>query len=139
MAKRVCRDCKEAGRPLTRPAPHPGPRCATCHRARRKASQKAAHGRRIEQVYGITEYEYDALYEAQGGVCAICLRATGKVRKLAVDHDHAIGDGKREAVRGLLCKSDNRLLGFARDDPEFFRRAMNYLLDPPARKVLNGE
>ena len=61
----------------------------------------------------------------------MCQRATGATRKLAVDHDHATG-----VVRGCLCKFDNRLLGFARDDPEFFQRAIDYLKNPPAVAVI---
>ena len=75
--------------------------------------------------------QYDQLKEAQGGVCAICQKATGVRKKLAVDHDH-----KTEHVRGLLCGPCNKLLGFARDNPEFFRRAANYLENPPAFDVI---
>lgn len=71
------------------------------------------------------------MLKVQGGACAICRRATGKTRRLAVDHDHQSGQ-----VRGLLCKPCNRLLGHARDDVEFFERAGDYLSEPPA--VLAG-
>src|SRR5580765_7442294 len=82
-----CKDCGSTSRALKAP----GPRCATCHRTRKKASREAAHGRWILKTYGITSEQYKALYEAQGGTCYICQRATGKTRKLAVDHDHATG------------------------------------------------
>ena len=39
-----CKDCEPGSK---RPAPHPGPRCATHHRARRRAVSAAAHGRRL--------------------------------------------------------------------------------------------
>lgn len=110
--------------------------CFPCERVVKKEQAKAAHDAYVQRVYGLLPGEYDKIYEAQGGKCFICQRATGRTRALAVDHDHAIGDGKREAVRGLLCKSDNRMLGFARDDPEFFERAALYLRRPPAREVL---
>ncbi len=129
MKLRVCKDCKAGGRPLTRPAPHPGPRCATDHRAFRKAQKEAAHDKRAQQVYGLAPGEYRRLYEAQGGRCAILnCRATGTGRrKLAVDHDH--GTGK---VRGLLCSTHNQMIGHAGDDPEVFRSIASYLEHPPA-------
>ena len=46
---------------------------------------------------------------------------TGKVKRLAVDHKHALGfkdmppEQKRLHVRGLLCVVDNRLLGGIED------------------------
>lgn len=126
--KRKCKDCPPEG---SRKAPHPGPRCATHHRARKKALREAAHARRIEATYGITKEQYEALYEAQGGVCYICQRATGRTRKLSVDHDHSTG-----YVRGLLCRTCNNILGHFRDDEHAALRAFEYLQDPPAFDVI---
>lgn len=129
MTARRCKDCPPGSK---RSAPHPGPRCATCHRAAVAARRKAAHGRRIEEVYGITEDQYDAIAAVQDGRCFICQRATGARRRLAVDHNHATGE-----VRGLLCKPCNRdVLGHLRDSIEALQRAIDYLNNPPARKVL---
>lgn len=122
--KRFCKDCPEGSR---RPAPHPGPRCTTHHRAVLKARREAAHGRRIGERYGLTSEQYKALYEAQGGACYICQRATGKRKKLAVDHDHKTG-----YVRGLLCSPCNNILAHLRDNPEAAGRIKEYLLYPPA-------
>ena len=59
-------------------------------------------------------------------------RATGRAKKLAVDHDHKTGE-----VRGLCCGICNNVLGLmARDDPSVFDRAADYLRNPPARRVL---
>lgn len=129
QAKPSCKDCKSTTRALN----YPGPRCTTCHRAKTAERKDAAHGQYVERMYGITAEEYKILYEAQGGRCAICRRATGATRRLAVDHDHKTG-----RVRGLLCKPCNRYgLGmFARDNPEIFDRAANYLRNPPAFDVL---
>ncbi len=125
---RVCKDC-EAGR--VRPAPYPGPRCATHHRAVVKARQIAAHGRAVEIGYGISEAEYWALYRAQDGLCAVCRRATGASKRLAVDHDHGCGEGHdpkrgcRRCVRGLLCGPCNQMIGRLGDAA--LRRAADYL------------
>ncbi|MCX4912876.1 endonuclease VII domain-containing protein [Streptomyces sp. NBC_00687] len=113
-----------------RPAPHKGPRCTTHHREAKKAMKAAVHESRAQKVYGLGPGDYDRLYALQGGRCPICLRATGKTRRLSIDHDHATGD-----VRGLLCRPCNTLLGHARDELEFFKRAYRYLKFPPARRL----
>lgn len=127
------RRCKECPADTKRPAPHPGPRCATHHRARRSVVRVQAHERGIAK-YGITRAEYDALKASQGGKCYVCQNATGATRNLAVDHDHALGFG-RHSVRALLCKSCNyQVLG--RLGPEALQRAIEVLTDPPAQKFL---
>lgn len=127
---RPLKSCKGCGS-TTRALKAPGPRCATCLRALKKAQKRAAHGRWILKTYGLTLEQYEALHEAQGGVCYICQRATGKVRRLAVDHDHATG-----YVRGLLCKPCNSVLAHFRDDPKVAYRTMKYLVDPPAFETI---
>lgn len=139
MTKR-CKDCPPDG-PL-RPAPHPGPRCATHHRAVRKARKEAAHEARVQSVYGLGPGDYAKLYAGQNGRCWICQRATGASRKLSVDHDHRcqLGhdpkQGCRACIRGLLCRRCNDLLGHVRDDPEALMRAAYYLWQPPAPRIL---
>lgn len=127
---RQCKDCKAEGLAPTRSAPNPGPRCASHHRLVKKARSLVSHGQAIQKKYGITAEDYDNLYKFQGGKCAICQRATGARRRLAVDHNHATGE-----VRGLLCSICNKLLGQARDSPEFFVRAAEYLTAPPFRRM----
>lgn len=126
--KGKCKDCEPGSK---RPAPHPGPRCATHHRERKKALKQAAHSRSIYERYGLTSEQYEALYEAQGGVCYICQRATGAKKKLAVDHDHATG-----YVRGLCCGPCNSILAHLRDDTNAAYRVWEYLVRPPAFDVI---
>lgn len=141
-----CKDCLAL--PLDeqprrkRAAPYPGPRCWSHHQAitrGRSAARKAAY---VEKTYSITEDQYQALYRAQGGTCAICQRATGRTKRLAVDHDHACCDGPvscGRCVRGLLCKKCNRdVLGHLRDDPAALVRGAEYLRNPPARRVFGA-
>lgn len=109
-----------------RPAPHPGPRCFSHWRVERERRKKAAHEKRVQDVYGLAPGEYASLYAFQGGKCYICQRANGKTRRLSVDHDHATG-----LVRGLLCRPCNDMLGHARDNAGFFQRACYYLGNPP--------
>lgn len=141
MAGRLtCKDCPPDTK---RPAPYAGPRCATHHRARRAVTKRAAHDRRLRQVYGIDREFYDALLIEQDGACAICGRARGIRKQLSVDHDHAQAalDGHPEdqgcpnCVRGLLCSPCNKMLGHLRDDPAAFQRAATYLSAWPSRRV----
>jgi hypothetical protein len=96
------------------------------------AASKAQHERRVQATYDLAPGEYDRLYAAQGGKCwfATCT-ATGKARRLTVDHDHDTGE-----VRGLICKGHNYyLLGWYRDD---LLLALEYLRDPPYRRFKEG-
>lgn len=129
MPPKTCKDCPADSK---RPAPYPGPRCATHNREVKKQRSEKAHGKRIEATYGITTNQYRAIWEAQGGRCAICQRANGTRKRLAVDHDHKTGE-----VRGLLCGPCNHdVLGHLREDIDALNRAIGYLINPPARTVL---
>jgi len=83
----------------------------------------------LKRYYGITVEQYLDIHDSQGGVCAICGKAessvdpkTGRVRRLAVDHDHASG-----AIRGLLCKHCNTALGQFQDSVQVLSSAIGYL------------
>jgi len=113
--------------------------CKTCQgsKAKKKAASQKAWAARIEKTYQLTDTEYFLILEEQGGGCYICRRKAGR-RRLSVDHDHQreLILGVRKSIRGLLCKSCNDTLGMWRDDVEVSRRATQYLLNPPARRVL---
>lgn len=87
-------------------------------------------------LYGIGEADYQLMAAKQNHCCAICRHPeaeerTGKVRRLAVDHNH-----ETCAVRGLLCQSCNKMIGYARDKPSRLYAAIAYLIqhgtDPAA-------
>lgn len=107
--------------------------CHLCEVAVKREQRERAHRLYVAKTYGIQPEDYDRLYAQQGGRCFICQRATGRTKRLAVDHDHATG-----LVRGLLCKQCNWLLGHARDNPAMILRAVEYLLNPPAKEVIYG-
>ena len=76
------------------------------------AAWRAANGSRIRAYqrryrYGIKAEEYDALWAAQKGRCALCDIPAADAPKgaLHVDHDHQTG-----RVRGLLCLRCNSTL-----------------------------
>ncbi|MFI2216555.1 endonuclease VII domain-containing protein [Rhodococcus sp. NPDC019627] len=142
---RPCVDClaeipvelegTETGRKIAgrRPAPFPGPRCASHNRDAVKAAKDRAHDRRVCRLFGLQPGEYAEILEAQGGRCFICQTATGKAKRLAVDHDHACcpelpACGK--CVRGLVCGWCNQhIVGRLRDDVDAARRLV-FLLGP---------
>lgn len=128
-AKRV-RRCKDCPPDVDSDARFPGPRCYPHHRERRRAVAAREHARRTANVYNLTPDQYDALYAAQGRVCAICRRATGKTKRLAVDHDHHTG-----TVRGLLCGNCNTIL-LGRWSRDSLARAVTYLDHPPATATI---
>ena len=146
--RRDCVDCvaevitgsRTEGR--MRPAPHPGPRCVTHHRAKVKRDRARASDRNLMARYGLSPEDYEALLAAQDGKCALCGRRIGVSKRAAVDHDHDCevcgGGGCRACVRGLvdqLCNKD--VLGRFGDDPARFRAMVDYLEHPPAKVVLS--
>lgn len=139
---KVCKDCRaEAdGQPFRiRPAPHPGPRCTTHHNATKRERRLASKIRHVEKTYQLSADEYDALYKFQGGKCALCQRATGASKRLAVDHDHqqAMIDGHHpdkgcpSCLRGLVCSVCNDILAHFRSDPSAGLRVTAYLTRSP--------
>lgn len=110
-------------------------------RKKAREAKEKAHARHVLATYGITSEEYWATFSYQAGKCAICCKATGRTKRLAVDHDHKCRAGHdpkkgcRECVRGLLCGPCNRFLGRLGDSPEAFERAARYLRDPPFKAL----
>lgn len=82
------------------------------------------HRRALIERYGITESEYESMWQSQQGLCAICKRPeTESIRgRLCIDHCHDTG-----IVRGLLCGFCNTGLGGFRDNVESLRSAITYL------------
>ncbi len=94
--------------------------CKACSRAK-SAAYYAANKERVaahkaKSAYGITLDEYEQLMHE--GKCAIC----GNTERLRIDHCHV-----SERVRGVLCDSCNKGLGFFRDDPARLRAAIRYI------------
>lgn len=78
--------------------------------------------------YGLDAEAYAAMLSEQKGGCAICgSKEPGGRGRFAVDHDHAAEANGQMVVRGLLCMSCNRGLGYFADDPQRLRAASDYL------------
>ncbi len=69
--------------------------------------------------YKLAPLEYQRMYDAQSGVCAIC----GDAGKLVVDHKH--DDTKK--VRALLCTRCNTGIGLFRESVDILLAAVGYL------------
>lgn len=107
----------------------PAARCIECDLALKRASHDPDKARAWNLMwrFNLTVEQYDAMLEAQGGVCAICKNPPKNVR-LHVDHDHACCPGKRvcgQCVRGLLCWNCNKFLGLL--EGHIGAGAQNYL------------
>lgn len=77
----------------------------------------------MRRAYGLSSAEYEAMVEAQHGLCAICKGAhRGPGVRLHVDHDHDTG-----RVRGLLCAPCNTFIGLADHSVDRLRDAIAYL------------
>lgn len=78
----------------------------------------------LVRKYGLTQKEYDYLFQLQDGLCGICGSPASNERYgvLNVDHNHVTGK-----IRGLLCNSCNRGLGQLKDNVELLRAATSWL------------
>lgn len=82
---------------------------------------------KAQAQFGITQEEYDALWEGQHGRCAICDKAlkaqgTNGYGSAHIDHCH-----RTNIVRGLLCGQCNLGIGQLREDIWILKRAIAYL------------
>ncbi len=80
--------------------------------------------------FGLAPEVIDAMIEAQGGVCGLCERNFSGGETF-VDHDHSCCPARKKTcgkcVRKILCRACNLGLGLLQDDPEFLRKAADYI------------
>ena len=101
------------------------------NRRYREANPEYYRRKHYEYRYGITIDDYDAIFERQDGQCAICGHT--QKRPLYVDHAHTADE-----IRGLLCNRCNVLLGYARDDINLLKKAIQYLEDSNGDAIMMG-
>lgn len=85
-------------------------------------SPKRKRDGHLKRKYGITPDDYDNMFYAQDGACAICREEPKAETRLHVDHDH-----NTSAVRGLLCGTCNKGIGLFRDSRQLLFQAVEYL------------
>jgi hypothetical protein len=126
--RRDCKECMNAYRRERYKSPEVRDRIKGNTKRWNEANPLAWKQAYLMRTYNITLDEYQALYDAQGGCCALCrnpeqIVGSGKGKSmLAVDHDHETGK-----VRGLLCFRCNTSLGAFGDSVEGLRRAIAYI------------
>lgn len=76
---------------------------------------------RLRRRFDIGIDDYDAMFLAQSGGCALCGRKPSGGKALHVDHDHAT-----LKVRGLLCHQCNWYMGTVDADPAILDRIKEY-------------
>lgn len=140
--KKACKGCESTTRKLS----YPGPRCLSCHRNYKKEVKARSHSSRMQKLYALSDGEYDALYEAQGGMCYTCGPWTGNrglSKKLSVDHDHSCCPAPPicgQCIRGLICSRCNSFIGEVGDSAGHaiarLEQYINYLKNPPAPGLL---
>lgn len=129
---KVCRKCKEE-KPLeafSKKRKGLQPKCKICAAQETREwysnNKVKAKDTRLKINYGISHERFEEMLEEQNGCCAICgknlLLGRYKADIACVDHNHSSGK-----VRGLLCNSCNRGLGYFFDNPEFLEKAIIYL------------
>jgi hypothetical protein len=111
----VCKDCR-----------------ALVSRQKYALDPLAHRERALLRDFDLTLDQYDILFRAQDGKCAICDAPQEQLTcALAVDHDHATGE-----IRGLLCGPCNKGLGLFRDNPAYLLSAIQYLKFCTLERVL---
>ena len=83
------------------------PRCNDCLRTHR-----------VNKAFGITLKEYESYFEKANKTCYSC----GSTKNLVLDHNHETGE-----IRGVLCNSCNRALGYAKDNINILSKLIEYL------------
>lgn len=88
-----------------------------------KANRKKVDVKARFTHYGITETDYNRMFEEQEGKCKICGRHQSDMEtSLAIYHDHNTG-----IVRGLLCNKCNVAIGLLNDNIGSLQAAIQYL------------
>lgn len=134
---KICKRCEQT-KPKESFSPHRGSRdllhawCKPCsaeyRRTQPQPSLETIRANYLKREYNLTVEEYQAKFDAQDGVCAICKRPeklfdkrANRLRHLAVDHDHETGQ-----VRDLLCASCNQAFGNMEENPDLIRALLEY-------------
>lgn len=128
MTPFLCKTCGETD-PANFPievGKHLHSRCRAC-RTRLRARRTPEERRRqlLASKWQMTPEQYDSQLARQGNRCATCrLPHEERIdsRSWPVDHDHLTG-----RIRGILCGSCNRALGYVDDNVNTLSRMVTYL------------
>jgi hypothetical protein len=117
-----CKKLKNISSFSLTPAKNPRGSCKDCRCTQNRGTE--SRSRKLQFKYKITHEDYLNILETQNGVCLGCgVKAEEQYHGvLDVDHNHKTGK-----VRGLLCSTCNRLLGFAGDNVSVLLNLAAYL------------
>jgi Recombination endonuclease VII len=104
--------------------------CRSCYDKARLRSmpidqKREDHWRNSLRKYDLTPEQWQAMSDAQGGVCAICKEPNGTGKRdwrLHIDHDHETGE-----VRALLCTRCNLAVGHLRESTKIAEAMLLYI------------
>jgi hypothetical protein len=89
----------------------------------KKCTKDRVSERSLLVHYNITKKDWNEMFEAQNGNCAICGKHQSEFKRIFnVDHDHLTGK-----VRALLCFKCNTGIGSLNDDIELLEKGIIYL------------
>jgi len=86
-------------------------------------SKKRGRKSHFKRNYNLTFKQFKKMLKKQDYKCVLCKIKHTKKQRLQVDHNHKTGK-----IRGLLCASCNKMLGFGYDIVKTFKNAVKYLL-----------
>lgn len=105
--------------------------CRSCRSEVYKQNAEAVRDSMRRSRFGLDRATFDAMFAAQGNVCAICRSNDPGSSFWAVDHDHACCPSSDKTcgkcVRGILCRACNQALGNFKDDAAVLAAAIAYL------------
>ena len=96
--------------------------CKACRKRPVKYDPKRYRNNILKNRYGITEQQYNEIWELQGKKCAACLAAETKGNGWNLDHDHVT-----KKVRGILCHHCNMTIGNSKEEERRLRGCIQYL------------
>lgn len=119
-------------------------RCKPCEKVARQSWATPGYDydidrkNRLMKHYKMTVEQYEEMFKAQEGCCAICKRpewrttAKGALQMLAVDHDHKCCPGRSscgECVRALLCTDCNTAMGLMAENVNRMANMIAYVTE----------
>ncbi len=88
-------------------------------------SRQPSRVRNLLYRYGLTEQNIQEILNRQNGCCGVCKDPLAMGPNMHIDHDHSLG--RKNGLRGLLCRSCNLGLGHARENERILMSAIEYL------------
>lgn len=102
-----------------------------CGKKWNKENKKRKYFTEVKRRYGLSQEEYNNLYNFQRGCCQICKKHQQDLKRtLHIDHNHRTGK-----VRGLLCEDCNIAIGLFEDNCFNIISAIDYLRSANGRKA----